>query len=213
MKEQILDQLNMFIWAKDTSFKYVYCNEHYAEAAGLDSPNQIIGKSDDQLPWRKLADYFKVGDYAVFQGLSRTNVEETTDANNIKDILVSETQLLDSSGKTIGLVGSFVDITGKQLVKKAGYFDKAQNRYYLGHEDFNNEYFTPREVEVFKRILLGYTAKQIGKATNLSYKTVESYISTIRLKLQASCKAEIIATAIQYGLTHIIHLHTHEIIS
>ena len=59
MKEKILDQLDLYIWAKDKNYRYIYCNENYAMAAGLDSPEKIIGKSDDQLPWRKFADYFR----------------------------------------------------------------------------------------------------------------------------------------------------------
>lgn len=119
MKEKILDQLNLYIWAKDRNFRYVYCNENYAMAAGLDSPNQIIGKSDDHLPWRKYADFFRVGDYGVLQGNSRVNAPEVSDTvNNVKDILVTENQLLNSSNKCIGVIGSFIDITGQQLVKK-----------------------------------------------------------------------------------------------
>ena len=57
MIEQVLKQANMYVWAKDKSYRYIFCSEKYAEAAGIDSPAQIIGKSDDQLPWRKLNTY------------------------------------------------------------------------------------------------------------------------------------------------------------
>ncbi|MBA3660350.1 MAG: PAS domain-containing protein [Gammaproteobacteria bacterium] len=207
MKDIILDQLNLYIWAKDKNFRYVYCNEHYAMAAGLDSPHQIIGKSDTQLPWRKLAELFKVGDYDVLNVQTRINTPEVSDTiNDVKEILVTENQLLNSSNKCIGVVGTFVDITGKQLVSKTGHFDISSKRYYLG-EDFGNEYLTHREVEVFRKLLLGYTAKQMGEVLNISAKTIESYIDNLRRKLQAKNKGEIIATAIQFGLTHIIHLN------
>lgn len=205
MKEKLLDQLNLYIWAKDKNYKYIYCNENYAAAAGLDSPNQIVGKSDDQMPWRHLADFFKAGDYAVMQGHSRTNtVEVTSTLNNVKDILVTENKLLLGNDECIGVVGSFVDITGKYLVKKTGYYDALNNRYYLGTEDFNNTYFTGREITVFKKILLGYSANQMAKSLNISQKTIESYIENIKYKVQAKSKGEIIATAIQFGLTHIL---------
>lgn len=206
MKEKILDQLNLYIWSKDKNFRYIYCNENYAMAAGLDSPKQIIGKSDDQLPWRKYADYFRGGDYGVLQGNIRVNVPEVSDTvNNVKDILVTENQLLNNKNECIGIVGSFIDITGKQLVKKVGHYDATTKRYYLG-DDLGNAYLTIREIEVFKRLLLGYTAKQIGEKLKLSPKTIESYIDNIRFKFQAKTKGEIIATAIQFGLTHILYL-------
>jgi len=212
MKEQVLDQLNLYIWAKDKNYKYIYCNEHYAEAAGLDSPSQIIGKSDDVMPWRHLADFFKAGDYGVLQGSVRINAVEVSDTiNNVKDILVTENQLLLNNGECTGVVGSFIDITGKQLIKKAGYYDAFNKRYYLGEEDFEGTYLTGREITVFKRILLGYSAQQIALALKISPKTIEGYVENIKNKLQAKSRGEIISTAIQFGLTHIMYLKTQDI--
>jgi DNA-binding CsgD family transcriptional regulator len=212
MKEVVLDQLNLYIWAKDKNYKYLYCNENYAKAAGIDSPQAIIGKSDEQLPWHKLTDLFRAGDYGVLQGSTRINVPEISDTiNGVTDILVTENQLLNRSGKCIGVVGSFVDITGKHLIKKTGYYDSHNKRYYLGEDDFNNAYFSAREIAVFKRILLGCSARQIGEILKISPKTVEDYIECIKYKLQAKSKGEIIATAIQFGLTHVLHLKTHDI--
>lgn len=94
--------------------------------------------------------------------------------------------------------------------KKSGYYDEISKRYYLGEEVFGNAFFSTREIEVFKRLLLGYTAKQTGQLLKISPKTVEDYISNIKLKLQAKSKGEIIATAIQFGLTHIIYLKTNQ---
>ena len=209
-----MKHLNIYIWAKDKNYKYIYCNEHFAEAAGLDSPEQIVGKSDIQLPWRKFAEHYQVGDYGVLQGNARINVPEVTDTvTNIKEVLVTESQLLNKSNQCIGVVGSCVDITGKQLVKKIGYYDPIKKRYYFDDEGLGNMYLSAREITVFKHILLGYTAGQIGEKIKISPKTVESYIEAIRLKLQAKNKGEIIATAIQFGLTHILYLRTQDVIN
>ena len=206
MKEKILDQLDLYIWAKDKSYKYIFCNEHYAEAAGLDSPSQIIGKTDDQLPWHKLADYFKAGDYGVLQGHVRTNSPEVSDTiNNVTDILVSENQLLTKSGKCEGIIGSFIDITGMQLVKKSGHYDPINKRYYLG-KDFGDNHLSSKEVDVFKKIILGYSAKEIGEALGMTRKTAESHRDTIKLKFQAKSKGEIIGNAVQFGLTQIMFM-------
>ncbi len=211
MKDAILENLNLFIWAKDKNYKYIYCNENYARAAGIDSPEQIVGRSDDQMPWREQADFFRQGDFDVFEGKSRINVPEVEImTDKVADILVTENQLLDKSGKCVGLVGSYIDITGQRLIKKTGFYDQNKQRYFLG-PDLDDEYLTVREVEVFKRILLGYSARQIGEVLKISPKTVEGYIENLRRKLQASSKGEIIATAIQYGLTQILYLQTHSV--
>lgn len=214
MINQIMKHLNILIWAKDKNYKYLFCNEHFAAAAGLDSPGQIVGKSDIQLPWRRFAEYYQADDYGVLQGNTRVNVPVVTDTvTDIKEVLVTESKLVSNSNQCIGVVGSCVDITGKQLVKKTGYYDLIKKRYYIDDEGLGNLYLSAREITVFKHILLGFTAKQIGEKIKISPKTVESYIETIRLKLQAKNKGEIIATAIQFGLTHILYLQTQDIIN
>ena len=202
----ILQNLNLFIWAKDKSFRYIYCNENYAKAAGLDSPEEIIGKSDDQMPWREQADFFRIGDQTVFDGKTRINVPEVeVRPDRIVDILVTENKLLDKNEKCLGLIGSYIDITGKRLETKTGHFDRDTSRYYLG-EVFGNDYLTWREIEILKKLLLGYTAKQSAEVLKISPKTVESHIDKLRMKLQATTKGDIIATAIKFGLTQVIYL-------
>jgi len=210
MIDQIMKQLNAYFWAKDKNYKYIFCNEHFAEAAGLDSPEQIVGQSDAELPWRKFAEHYQAGDYGVMQGHARINVPEITDTvTNVNEILVTESQLFNTNNECIGVVGSCVDITGKQLIKKTGYYDALKKRYHLDDEVLGNVYLSLREITVFKHILLGYSARQISEKINISPKTVESYIDCIKQKLQAKDRGEIIATAIQFGLTHILYLQTY----
>lgn len=206
MDRKIYEKLSIFVWAKDRNFKYIYCNENYARAADLDSPLSIIGKSDDEMPWRAQADYFRRGDAEVFQGNIRLNVQETEiRVDGVADILVSENPLFDKHNHCIGLIGSYIEITGQCLIKKAGYFDPVTKRYYLGPE-FNNDYLTGREIQVFKSLLLGHTARQTAALLQLSPKTIEGYLEIIKLKIGVKNKGELIARAIEHGLTQIIYL-------
>lgn len=207
MNEQLLNHLNLYIWAKDKSSRYIFCNENYAAAAGADSPSQMIGKTDAEMPWRALADDFRRGDYAVIQGESRVNsVEKSDTVNGITDTLVSETQYRDSTGKCIGVIGSFLDITGKRLARKSGYFDHEQQRFYIDADGYDNTYLTVRELQVFKRLLLGWPMKQIAVLMDVSVKTIESYVIYIKRKFGVKNKADIVSVAIQLGLTHVIDL-------
>lgn len=206
VNEYIMNQNNVYLWAKDTNFKYLFCNENYARAAGLDSPDQIVGLSDDHLPWRALADHFRKGDAAVFKGAIRVNEPEfEIMVDRVANILVSESQLLNANQKCIGLCGSFIDISGFNLVKNIGSYNAEKQRYYLGGE-LGNVWLTRREIVVLQSLLKGYTAKQTGRSLNISHKTVEHYIENLRHKLKASNKNEVIAQAIRFGLTQIIHL-------
>ncbi len=207
VKNFIFEHLNLYVWAKDRNFRYTFCNENYARVAGLDSPHQIVNKKDEDLPWRVQADHFRSVNQQVFDGHARINVPEVEIMiDKVADLLVTESQLLKNNGECIGLIGSAVDITGQRLEKKTGYFDPQHGRYYLG-ETFDNIYLTWREVEIMKRILLGETSKQAGKNLGISPKTVESHIDNIKIKLQSPSKGDIIATAIQFGLTQLIDLN------
>lgn len=78
---------------------------------------------------------------------------------------------------------------------------KIQSRLDLG-EAFKNEYFTPREIEVAKNIILGKTAKDIAKELSLSFRTVESYIDTIKAKLRCHSKGKVIEILFKSGLVY-----------
>ncbi len=58
-----------FSWQKDKGGRYTQCSESYAEAAGVDSPEAIIGKTDFQLAWRKIAHPFVEDDAALLKGI------------------------------------------------------------------------------------------------------------------------------------------------
>lgn len=205
MLEQLLNQFNLYIWAKDKSSRYIYVNENYAKAAGMDSPCQMIGKTDDEMPWRNFADEIKHGDQAVMNGATRINsMERTNTIDGVRDILVSEMRFVDRNGDILGVKGSLVDITDLKLLKQPGYYDEVNQRYYLGIKELGDVYLTIREMEVFKMVLKGWTAARIATTMNLSAKTVETYIVYIRRKFGAETKSELVAAAVQYGLTHLI---------
>lgn len=204
---------NFYTWIKDKNFKFVYCSESIARICGLDSPKQIIGKTDYDLVWSDKASLFRHSDSLILhEGQNHLNVVERIKVVEAKaknklilgenDILITKSRLFNKQGKCTGIVGSHVDITGFTLVKKTGFTDE-QGNFYLGNT-FGNTYLTKREVEVFKLILEGYCAKKIAKILNISYRTVESHTEAIKLKLQSPTKGDIISTAVRLGLSHIL---------
>ncbi|MCK4608804.1 MAG: PAS domain-containing protein [Gammaproteobacteria bacterium] len=204
LQEQILYGLNLFMGAKDKNSKYLFCNENTAKAAGLDSPQQIIGKTDYDLHWRDQAEIYREGDHKVFQGQTQVNAPEIqTQPDGTANIIVSKSQLLDKHNRCTGLMFSYIDISNYFVREKPKAFTRDKRKLYLGSH-FGNEYLTRREVTVLKNILLGYTAKQIAKICNLSYRTVESHMEHIRRKLQCTTKGDIIVMAMKTGLTYTV---------
>lgn len=204
MLESVLDIPNLFIFAKDKNLKFLFCNENFAQVAGLDSPKQIVGKSDYDLYWKTQADYFRNGDYEVLAGHPRVNIPEIQmQPGKIASLLVTKTKFLNKTQQCVGVIGNFIDVTGYTLTRKSGFFEPEKKRLNL-NEIFNNEYLTPRELQVFKYILCGYTSGKIAILLRISPKTVEYYTQIIKRKLQCTSKGDIIATAVRYGLTFIL---------
>ena len=197
--------LPIIIFAKDTNSKFLFCNEAAAEAAGLDSPSQIIGKTDYDLAWRNQAELYRSGDQNVLHGKILINVQEPqTQPEKVATILISKTRMCDKKGFVKGIIGHATDITGYSITKNNGHIDSQKNIFYLG-QDFSNEYLTKREFEVFKYLLSGKSVEEIALILSRSKKTIQVQIKSIANKLQCSHKSEIIPTAMKYGLIHVLN--------
>ncbi|MGU5664323.1 sensor domain-containing protein [Aeromonas sanarellii] len=48
---QIIDQLPMNIFCRDTNGRYLFANKVFAREAGLQHPDEVIGKCDAEMPW------------------------------------------------------------------------------------------------------------------------------------------------------------------
>lgn len=205
MIENILNGAKkILIWGKDIDSKYLFCNEAAAEAAGLDSPSQVVGKTDDDLFWRQYADFYRSCNRSVMQGeiyLNQLCPFVSALKSNIT-LLSTETVLQDKSGYAKGVIGHAIDVTGFHVRKNSPYYFK-KNIFYLG-EHFSDAYFTKNEFEVFKELLLGSSIEKMSLKLTDSVKTIQSHIKNIGRKLQCSHQSEIIPTAIKYGLSHVL---------
>ena len=200
--EAMLSQPGYYSWEKDRNFRYVNCNDNYARAAGYDSARAMIGKTDDDMPWRPWANYFRMGDQQVISGLGpmRFNFPETEMmVDRVADILVTERQLQLRGGECVGLTGYFYDITGFALVPKDMARVENGKGLCLGNA-FGNECLSETEVEVFKRLLQQQSRQAIADSLNLSAAVVDWHVKSIKQKLQCVTDGDVIATAIRSGL-------------
>jgi DNA-binding CsgD family transcriptional regulator len=187
----------LYWWQKDRQLRYIGCNENYARAAGFDSPSSVIGKTDDDMPWRDLADFFREGDFGVIRGKgpSRFNVQEKEImVDRTADILVNESQLLDRRGECIGVVGCFVDITGKKLVENPQAIIRPDNSVVLG-DALGRQELTGAEASVLLEMLRGLASGQIAEIMSVRKNEIEAHIDSIRRKLQCATLGDVIATA------------------
>ncbi len=62
---------------------------------------------------------------------------------------------------------------------------------------------SPREVEVLKFIVQGYSAKETAEMLSLSHRTVERHIDNARNKLGARNRPHLVSEAIETGLIRV----------
>ena len=117
----VVDRLPQTIFWKDRNSNYLGCDRNFARLAGLSSPEEIIGKSDYDLPWSKQeADWYRECDRRIMNsntpeyGILETQINAE---GKLTWLETNKIPLHDSEGKVIGILGTFEDVTAKQQEK------------------------------------------------------------------------------------------------
>jgi PAS domain S-box-containing protein len=112
-----IDNIPHFFFWKDTNLVYQGCNKNFAKAAGVDSPAEIVGKTDFDLGWKKEeAEFFRSCDRRVMQSMQPEYhiIEPQLQADGKQAWLdTNKVPMLDSENNLSGLLGSFEDITDR----------------------------------------------------------------------------------------------------
>ena len=115
MLQTVMDNFPGVIFWKDTQSRYLGCNQACAEGAGLNSPSEVIGKTDAELIWGSTAGEGYVSDDAKVMetGQPITHLLESQHQTNGRVIWLdtSKFPLRDSRGRIIGVIGVSSDIT------------------------------------------------------------------------------------------------------
>jgi PAS domain S-box-containing protein len=128
--QRIIDLLPTRIFWKDKDLKYLGCNEIFAKDAGRSRPEELIGKDDFEMAWKEQAGLYRADDQAVMDsGNSKMNFEEpqTTPEGNRIWLKTSKIPLTDLQGNTIGILGSYEDITERKQAEETAQQEQALN--------------------------------------------------------------------------------------
>lgn len=116
--QQILDSLPQSIFWKDLNSVYLGCNRNFACDAGLNSPQEIVGKTDYDLPWtQEESDFYRECDRQIMDANQpQLHIIETQCQANGRQIWLdtSKVPLQNAAGKAIGILGTYEDITERK---------------------------------------------------------------------------------------------------
>ena len=117
MLQLVLDSIPARVFWKDKSLTYLGCNRLFAEDAGLSSPEEIVDRTDYDLPWKKKeADFFRDYDLRVIKNNKpEYNIVESvsTSGGKIAWISTNKMPIHNNSGEVVGILGTYEDITKK----------------------------------------------------------------------------------------------------
>lgn len=117
----VLETAPIRIFWKDTCLRYLGCNTLFAHDAGMQNPEQLIGKDDEQMTWYEQASLYRADDQRVIEtGLPRLNYEEPQTTPDGKQIWLrtSKAPLRNANGEVIGVLGLYDDITQQKAIEE-----------------------------------------------------------------------------------------------
>ncbi len=117
----VLDSIPIRVFWKDRDLKYLGCNTAFANDAGFETSEEMIGKSDSDLIWADEAEKYRSDDQEVIEsGKEKLLMEEpqTTTTGDKIWLLTSKVPLRDTAGKVCGVLGTYYDITEKQVTER-----------------------------------------------------------------------------------------------
>jgi diguanylate cyclase (GGDEF)-like protein/PAS domain S-box-containing protein len=122
MLEAVIDSVPQRIFWKDTESRYLGCNRAFAQDVGLDDASNIVGLSDDDLPWRAVATNARMRDREVIEtGEPLANYEEFSPAASgaWRWLRKTKVPLRNTHGEVMGLLATYEDITERKSVDLA----------------------------------------------------------------------------------------------
>ncbi|MBA2648671.1 MAG: response regulator [Legionella sp.] len=122
--EELVNQLPAAIFWKDKNSVFLGCNQYFANLAGLSSPQEIIGKTDNDLPWGKYeADLYKKIDQEVMQNKKPIlDIEETQTLADGRVLILLTNKIplfYKKSNEIVGVLGIYHDITSRKQLERS----------------------------------------------------------------------------------------------
>ena len=118
----LFDSSLQTIFWKDRNSVYLGCNQKFARIAGLATPQEIVGKTDCDLPWTKAeADWYRECDRRIMDSdTAEQNIVETQlrADGELTYVNTNKAPIHDADGNVIGILGMYQDITAQKQTEQ-----------------------------------------------------------------------------------------------
>jgi PAS domain S-box-containing protein len=122
MLARILDTVPQCVFWKDVNSAYLGCNQKFAKVFGLESPQEVVGKTDfDLIPSREEAEAYCADDRAVMHdSRPKRHVLEHVQCADGEHIWADATKLplVDKDGRVYGVLGIYEDISDRRQAEE-----------------------------------------------------------------------------------------------
>ena len=118
--QTIINSIPVRVFWKDRAFRYLGCNKIFARDAGFKDETELIGKNDYELSWKEDAALYQEDDKKVMQkNISKIEYEESQTKPNgeVLTLLTSKVPLTNVANETIGVIGTYSDITQRKRLQ------------------------------------------------------------------------------------------------
>lgn len=196
--ENLLESADFSLYWKDKAGKYISANKYFLELNEMKKPEDLVGKNDFDLGWPCQAPILHINDQQVVHTeMTRTYIEPVQVGLDVCWFLSHKQPLYSKTGKITGVFGQSILIKDNQF-ENDSLNDNPINKPKcdLGQKVLNLE-LTQRQSQCLYYLILGMTAKQIGKIINLSPRTVEFYINQLKEKFSCRNRSELIRKAVE----------------
>ena len=205
-------QLPGYVFVKDEDGRFIYCNDKFCQRLAVPHYNDLVGKTDNDLPWsvQEVKQYMIDDAYVIENNQQKTNILETQshDAETgIQTVITNKYPYCDSNGRSHGIIGYYNVLDHEQVDTTLLSLVSAENFSFILERiepveiisDNRGVMLSNRQALICLLILKGCTAKVIAAGLLISPRTAESHIKLIKDKFSCRTRNQLIQKLLKGG--------------
>jgi DNA-binding CsgD family transcriptional regulator len=208
--ERFLETTSAAAYWKDKKGHYLGSNQLMLLANNFKSEKDLLDNTDLDLWYQDQALIMMNNDQEISKrDKAKIYIESCHShrTNHPVNYLSYKVPLRSGNGTIIGIFGLSFRMESETFITALNELGSLINPIILKkiaqRPQTNAAQLTPRQMDCLYCLVKGMTYKQIAKTLNLSPKTIEHYLDTIKLKLNCSNRSELINCALQMPMIKI----------